>query len=542
MQWFLNLGLRWKITLPLILLLLLFLVSSLYSIKTSRNQANDAQLVGNIFLKQINYLLQADRDLYQSYVAENILVYQDASDSDAQEAHRENAEQALERASNAIRLGEMINPDGRLRDFEARYKVWYDISQRIVDAAASGNQAMAQSLSRGEGKSAFEAVRSLIDEIQEEQITQANRFTNLAETHSSDAQTALWIKLLVGLAIGIAIILFIPGLIIKPIQRISDNLADLASGEGDLTARLPVSGKDEIGELAQRFNSFLEKLHGLVKHIKEGAEKVDGASSELSNIAETNRSAMQTQNMSLDMVVSAVHEMSTAIREVAENTNNTADQARNANQRSENGQATVEQTVNKIQQVASQVNEVSDLVTEVEQQVGSVTSVLDVIRGIAEQTNLLALNAAIEAARAGEQGRGFAVVADEVRTLASRTQESTTDIQAMLERLQAGVANAAESMRFSAESANSTVSVANEAGLALNEITQSVSTITEMAVQIAAAVEEQSAVIEDINRNLASISEQSVTTSDNAERTSNASEQLDVAATALIRDVGSFKL
>lgn len=542
MAWFMNLGFRWKIALPLLILVLLFITIGFFGITTSQRIADDAQTIGKVFLKQVDYLLQADRDLYQSYLAEQRLIYVDATDKDILKQHEENAQQAYDRTLMAIDLGMMDDEAARREDFLERFAAWKDVTDKVVGLARQGNIKAAEQLGEQQGHQAFEHLRDLIDVIQERQIALADAFTRQAREDSQQVHLQLLLGLGAGLVVCILLIIFIPPMIARPIDNISQRVAEIAMGEGDLTLRVPAGGNDEIAALGKNFNAFVEKLHNLVVHIRSSAEKVSSNSVELSGISETNRSAIQSQNVALDMVVSAVHEMSVAIREVAQNTNETADQARNASQRSDTGLAMVEDTVAKIQHVASQVNDVSGLVEQVEQQVTSVTTVLDVIRGIAEQTNLLALNAAIEAARAGEQGRGFAVVADEVRTLASRTQESTTDIQNTLERLQSSVASAAEAMRAGSESADITVVTANEAGGALGEINEAVSSIADMAVQIATAVEQQTAVIEDINRNLTEIHDQGATAGHNAERTNQASRELGVAAADLMHDIGSFKL
>src|SRR5690606_9433428 len=245
--------------------------------------------------------------------------------------------------------------------------------------------------------------------------------------------------LVIGIIISASFVMLVPPLLVKPINAIRERLHDISEGNGDLTARIQLDQTDELGQLVQNFNRFMSKLQSLINQIQTTAVNVADDTGQMQDNARASKEAIDHQSDALTQVATAVTEMATAIQEVARNTTETADEAKKASHRSEDGQRIVHQTIAQIQQLSAKVQSAASVITHVEEEAGKVTSVIDVIRGIAEQTNLLALNAAIEAARAGEQGRGFAVVADEVRTLASRTQESTQDIQNMLQRLQQGV-------------------------------------------------------------------------------------------------------
>lgn len=541
MQWFHDLSFRWKVSLPLALISIIFIGSSILGIRVSTRIADNADKVGNVFLRQIDLLLQADRDLYQALVAEQTLVYIDSSNAELHGIHRENAEQVITRIKQALALGEIDDLSAFEDKFQKLYKSWLDASNRVITAVERGDISQAEKLSKNEAKESFDDLRNMIDIIQEKQITASETYTVKAIELSRDVNRQLLMSLIIGLIVVFLMMLIVPKLI-TPLLYIRQSVEGIASGNGDLTSRISLHSRDELGDLADKFNQFLDKMHYMVSNIKDCSLRVSHCSSDLSRVSSNNRHALELQSQALDMVVSAVHEMSTAIGEVARNTSRTADQAMNAQDLSMKGLNTVTKTVQQIQHVSDQVSGVSVLITEVEQQVANVTSVLDVIRGIAEQTNLLALNAAIEAARAGEQGRGFAVVADEVRTLASRTQDSTTDIQVMLEKLQSGVRGAVAAMKSSAESAIHSVDTANEAGQALNEINEAVATITDMTVQVAAAIEEQSVVIEDINKNLVQISDQAITTSESANKTDQAGKELDSASHDLMSNIGNFRL
>lgn len=541
MNWFHGLTFKWKLAFPLLLVSAIFLLGSTLSILASNQLSNNADKVGNIYFKQLDNLLQADRDLYQALVAERTLVYINTRDQVQIAAHKENLQQAKSRVNEAITLGH-IDDSNVQNEFNRYYQAWFDLSNKVVQLATQGDQQRAVELTKNESQKAFDKLRDLIDVVQEAQIEKANHSTQLAIDNGKTIQHRLILFTLAGIAICIATIMLFPPLVSKPLTVFTKQMDEMAHGEGDLKTKFKVENHDEIGLLAEKFNLFLEQMHSMVAHIKTNAKQVEGASDNLHTIAETNKHAIFYQNKALDMVVSAVEEMSIAIREVAENTTKTADQAETAHNLSEQGFATVNETAIRIREVSSQLNEASTIITQLEQEAAGVTSVLEVIRGIAEQTNLLALNAAIEAARAGEQGRGFAVVADEVRTLASRTQESTKDIRDMLEKLQSGVQSAVSVMAKSSSSSEDTVVVANKAGAALDEINQAVKLIAEMSSQVATAVEEQSTVIEDINRNLVEIHDQSNTTSDNAEKTSIAGSEMKQASEELLETVGRFRV
>ncbi len=262
---------------------------------------------------------------------------------------------------------------------------------------------------------------------------------------------------------------------------------------------------DEAGEIMFAMKMLEAEAGAVVGRISDASRQLSGTADALVAAVEQNSTGIRQQQSETDQVATAITEMAASVQEVARNAQNTADAADKADAEARAGSAVVRDTSTAIGRLAEEVEKASDVIQQLEARSSEITSVLDVIRGIAEQTNLLALNAAIEAARAGEQGRGFAVVADEVRTLASRTQKSTQEIQSMIEKLQEGARSAVKVMNLSREQAENSVGQARHAAESLENITRGVSVITDMSAQIATAVEEQSAVGEEINRNIVSI-------------------------------------
>ncbi|MDH5599827.1 MAG: methyl-accepting chemotaxis protein [Gammaproteobacteria bacterium] len=376
---------------------------------------------------------------------------------------------------------------------------------------------------------------ALMSEIDEEEAFAA---TSHLTTSIIKASLIIFIVIaVVSLGLGI----FFANGITSPISRLRQVMNDVEVNK-DLTLRSDVNSKDEIGEMAHAFNTMLHNFEGLIKQVVSTSTQLATAAEEVSAVASDSAQNVERQHVETDMVATAINEMTATVQEVAQNAQNASSAATNADTESKTGKHVVTNTSQAIVQLLDDVENAAKVIQNVEQASETIGTVLDVIKNIAEQTNLLALNAAIEAARAGEQGRGFAVVADEVRTLASRTQQSTAEIENMIMQLQDGAKQAVDVMDKGSEQAKKGAEMAKEAADSLNAITQAVSTISEMNTQIAAAAEEQSAVSEEINRSIVKISELSQQTASGAEQTTGASAELARLASDLQAKISMFKV
>ncbi|CAH6898337.1 Methyl-accepting chemotaxis protein [Vibrio chagasii] len=362
------------------------------------------------------------------------------------------------------------------------------------------------------------------------------------EANHSTLLTQLIMTAVVITLIVIVLVSWLVSFLFRDLNRVSAALEEIASGEGDLTQRLEPKSDDEIGQLAQNFNRFVGNMHTMVIKLSEVSAALGNQARQTASQAEERSARIQMQQDEINMVATAVNEMAAATQEIAGNADHTAQNSSEAVGACEHGTGQVTQTQSSIQNLAQEVQIATNVILELEEHGNSINAILSNIQGIAEQTNLLALNAAIEAARAGEQGRGFAVVADEVRVLSQRTHGSTQEIQQTIELLQGTTGKAVSIMNDSRTLAETSVDDANSAAASLTQIHAAVERISDMATQIASAAEEQASVTSEITRNTEGIRDVSNELADEAHQAAEQAAQLSELSHELEREISRFKL
>lgn len=397
------------------------------------------------------------------------------------------------------------------------------LSEQMLDGTADFGNLEAKA---GQMTEAFNQAEKALTDFRD---AHQQAFTDSIDSANSAAERTV----VVGFAVGVATValLFIIGLAIaaalrRNISNVVDSLKDIAQGNGDLRRRIPRESNDEIGELVDAFNGFVTKLQGIIGDVVATALPLADLAKQLRVATTETLNQVGEQQSGGRRVQDAVDEMNSSVQAVAHSAADAASNAHEADGQANAGLKVVRETMNQIEALARDVRSASEVIKQLDADSASVGMVLDVIRNIAEQTNLLALNAAIEAARAGEQGRGFAVVADEVRTLASRTQQSTSEIQGMIERLQSAARSAVEVMNKGTRQAEISVSNSGAAGSSLEAITQTVASISSMNGRIAEATEQQQRVAQTIVRSVSEINEHAGKTSASAGRMAQVSEDL----------------
>ncbi|MDX7718392.1 methyl-accepting chemotaxis protein [Aeromonas caviae] len=476
-----------------------------------------------------------------------------ADDAQQKARYRNESEKSLQEAARQI-----VAHDGTIwaedreerRAFDivkADWERYVALHQRIRQMQDSGQMAEARHLFMGEGVTLYTNLTKSVGELI--RINHGYSVGSRAEVVDAfdSAKLSVTLALVIGLALVVALSVVLTRQIRDPLIMLARQAQRIASGDlgrGELQewVRGNRFNRDELGQLGSAIDRMQGALAELVSEISGSVSQLSSAVEEVSAISEQSAKGMASQQGEVSQVATAMNEMQSTVNEVARNTTDAMGAAKQASRTSTQGNQVVRSAIGSIEQVSRQIEQAGSVVQQLETDSASISMVLDVIRGIAEQTNLLALNAAIEAARAGEQGRGFAVVADEVRSLAQRTQASTAEISKMIEVLQERTAEAGSAMQLSRQQMQESVELAREAGDSIDSINGAVTQITDMNTLIATATEQQNAVTEELNRSIVKIHTAADENAQGAQQTAQACVELSRLATSLHHMTQRFTL
>ncbi|WP_394246303.1 methyl-accepting chemotaxis protein [Vibrio profundi] len=511
---FKGVSIKHKLIVPLFLLILISSTSSILNIRLTWMQNDISEQLSEQLMPALLAMEDGYRDIYQATSAMQGIAL---SQSEKEFEHHlfefeDNAYKALPRFQKAL-LAEDLLPQSFSREVKqlvdatnqwlAEYKAIKEYPQQEWASHVIKKQVEIEQ-KFGDMRDKLNRVKDVLEEKKSEAEQNIAKLRNQGEI-------SLELGSLIVLMFAIVFLIFVQRTIINPISELKEALFQIASGDGDLRQRVTSNSTDELGSMSNSFNEFVSKIEKTINHVICTTETLRNEVQALEKLTINISSSTDLQQRDSEAVASAVHEMLNTSHTVSGSATQTADLTKLAQEQTTIANDTVNSTIDSITELSNEINLAGDVINTLNSDVEQIASVLDVIRGIADQTNLLALNAAIEAARAGEQGRGFAVVADEVRSLASRTSSSTGEIQEMIEKLQSGATKAVSVMSASVASSVNTIDHAGLAKDSLTQILDAINHVNEQVSHIATASQEQSAVSEDISQNVQAIADSSNT-------------------------------
>lgn len=542
-----NLSIKQKIVLPLSLMIVLLTVSSVLNVLTMWKQTELSDTLNDQVIPSLFTLEDAYRDLYQATSAiQGLALAQTQEEIDHHLfEYKDNAYKALPRMKKVMSLSDQgVLPrshGSEVQQLVSTGEQWLQSYEAMISKPQSQWVNYYES-NKAQFEHQFGAVRDQLNVVKDAIEAKQNTLKTDIAAAAFRAEVILEAGIAIVILAALGMVVLLLKTVVKPINDIKEAMVQIASGEGDLSQRISINSQDEIGQLAGGFNQFVTKIQATVSQVVESSNTLRQEMNNLNALTSTIADSTVGQQRDSEAVAAAVHEMQVTSRNVSDSATEAALASQTANEELSNTNVILEQTVAAIRDLAGEIESASQVINTLDNDVSNIASVLDVIRGIAEQTNLLALNAAIEAARAGEQGRGFAVVADEVRSLASRTQKSTGEIQAMIEKLQAGAAQAVEVMQGSKTSSEDTIQSAGLATESLAEILNAIARMNEMNTHIATAAGQQSSVSDEVNSNVQGIADSSTSIVDVVSQAQQSLSMLSEQTQQLDKQVSQFRV
>ncbi|KAF7766210.1 methyl-accepting chemotaxis protein [Pseudoalteromonas undina] len=494
------------------------------------------------YVEAISEILNADRDIYQARLAKQKIVNQHGDLAQNQKIFEENAAQVIRRF-HSYRSYLIDEPQltQKYTNFDQLYQQWYEQSKALIYSTPAKQVALIDNNLAKADKS-FNELRNILDIAGEEARTHARTVKQDVQQSIQLFEKIVFIVIIIAFIVALGVGYYIPKKLTDNINNITLRIKEIAAGDGDLTQRINTTSHDELADLSNEFDNFLSHLQTIIKNIQQQSSQLGAVTGDLNDVSDTAMEVTQKLANASESIVSAGHEMDMANQQMAELAKNTAQEADISSEQVKQGVQAIDVSSKAIEDLANDIKSALANSVELESSSTDITSVLEVIRNIAEQTNLLALNAAIEAARAGEQGRGFAVVADEVRTLATRTQQSTDEIDTMIQRLNDNVKASSDSIKNSQNNANTTLTNFDSVITIFNSLTHAFEKVQQMSAETAQATQEQSHVANEINRNLVSLKEQSAQMKQISSQTTQQSKNVSALYKQMKSQVESFKV